>query len=56
MVGPTLISINSQESRQGKMGNKNSPYLYVREVGLQHVGAGVTGVKEHELCLFQVIG
>lgn len=38
------------------MNNTKRPYLYIGEVGLQHVGAGVTGIKEHELCFFQVIG
>lgn len=39
-----------------ELGGDASVELHIREVGLQHVGAGVTGVKEHELGLFQVIG
>lgn len=39
-----------------KITNETCAYLHIREVGLQHIGAGITGIKEHELCFFQVIG
>lgn len=39
-----------------KINDAQCPYLYIGEVGLQHIGAGIAGIKEHELCFFQVIG
>lgn len=29
-------------------------YLHIREVGFQHIGAGVAGVEEHQLGLLQM--
>ncbi len=29
-------------------------YLDIREEGFQHIGAGVAGVEEHELCFLQM--
>ena len=31
-------------------------HLDIGEVGFQHVGAGIAGVKEHQLGLLQMVG
>lgn len=33
---------------------KKSTHLDIREEGFQHVGAGVAGVEEHQLCFLQM--
>lgn len=37
-------------------GNMVNTHLDIREVGLECVGAGIAGIKEHELSFLQMTG